>query len=283
MASYLLAAVALAVALLKRSWAPMVRAFFAVALGMSLAAAYLIPAAWEQRWVDITQAINDPFMTIENNWLFGLHSKALPTGHNIAQDGVKLRRANRHPRKLSDPANARARMRVADSDGLVRRSTDVGPARLDRGNAQRLKAVERRAPRVRQAYLEMGSLSPVFNEHSWGEAVKPLSDDRRGGARSLPDELCEGLFRGVGLSPLQNKPKHLIEQVARFAPGRRLAGFRPVGNLVTMTTSKTVDNLVSPLTTDWHPAQSSSLIRICTDRAMTVLDNFVRFRPSRTF
>ena len=88
MASYLLAAVALAVALLKRSWAPMVRAFFAVALGMSLAAAYLIPAAWEQRWVDITQAINDPFMTIENNWLFGLHSKALPTGHNIAQDSV---------------------------------------------------------------------------------------------------------------------------------------------------------------------------------------------------
>jgi len=54
MASYLLAAVALTVALLRKSWAPAVRAFLAAALGLGLTAFYLIPAAWEQRWVDIT-------------------------------------------------------------------------------------------------------------------------------------------------------------------------------------------------------------------------------------
>ena len=46
MASYLLAAVALTVALLQRSWAPVLRAAIAAALGLGLAAFYLVPAAW---------------------------------------------------------------------------------------------------------------------------------------------------------------------------------------------------------------------------------------------
>jgi hypothetical protein len=77
MASYLLAAVALAAALLARSWFPVVRASIGFALGVALPAFYLIPAAWEQRWVDILEATGvqgDPGLMIENNWLFPRHS-----------------------------------------------------------------------------------------------------------------------------------------------------------------------------------------------------------------
>ncbi|HUD14298.1 MAG TPA: hypothetical protein VMQ56_11640 [Terracidiphilus sp.] len=77
MASYLLAAVALAAALLARSWFPVLRASIAFALGVALPAFYLIPAAWEQRWVDILQVTGvsgDPGLRIENNWLFPHHS-----------------------------------------------------------------------------------------------------------------------------------------------------------------------------------------------------------------
>jgi len=77
MASYLLAAVALTSAVFARSWFPIVRASMAFTLGIGLCAFYLVPAAWEQRWVDIQQAIGvngDPGMRIENNWLFPHHS-----------------------------------------------------------------------------------------------------------------------------------------------------------------------------------------------------------------
>ena len=77
MACYLLAAVALAAALLARSWFPVVRAVLAVAVGVALPGLYLVPAAWEQRWVDIQQATGakgDPGLRIENNWLFPHHA-----------------------------------------------------------------------------------------------------------------------------------------------------------------------------------------------------------------
>jgi hypothetical protein len=74
MAAYLLAAVALPAALLKRSWAPVVRAAMGAVLGIGLASIYLFPAAWEQRWVDVSQAINDPGSRIESSWLFARHS-----------------------------------------------------------------------------------------------------------------------------------------------------------------------------------------------------------------
>ncbi|MGO9336034.1 MAG: hypothetical protein ACLPY1_00860 [Terracidiphilus sp.] len=77
MASYLLAGVALAAALLARTWFPIVRASISFALGVALSGLYLIPAAWEQRWVAITQAtgINgDPGLSIENNWIFPHHA-----------------------------------------------------------------------------------------------------------------------------------------------------------------------------------------------------------------
>ncbi len=74
MASYLLAAVALTVAIFKRSWAPILRSTVAVTLGLGLSAIYLVPAAVEQRWVQIGQATDDPGVAIENSFLFGRHS-----------------------------------------------------------------------------------------------------------------------------------------------------------------------------------------------------------------
>jgi len=77
MASYLLASIALVAAVLARAWFPVVRASIAFALGVTLSGVYLIPAAWEQRWVDIQQATGvngDPGLRIENNWIFPHHA-----------------------------------------------------------------------------------------------------------------------------------------------------------------------------------------------------------------
>ena len=82
MASYLLAGTALAAALLERSWAPVARAGAGAVMGLWLAAIYLIPAAWEQRWVDIRQAVDDPGLKIENSWLFGRHADPLLALHD---------------------------------------------------------------------------------------------------------------------------------------------------------------------------------------------------------
>jgi hypothetical protein len=73
-ASYLLAAVALLAAGLRRSWAPVVRAAVAMALGLGVIAAYLLPAALERAWVDIRQAYLDPGYNFENNWAFARHA-----------------------------------------------------------------------------------------------------------------------------------------------------------------------------------------------------------------
>jgi hypothetical protein len=74
MASYLLAAMAMVVALMRRSWKPLVLAAAGAALGMGLAAFYLVPAAVEQKWVDIRQATGDPGEQIQNSFLFGHHA-----------------------------------------------------------------------------------------------------------------------------------------------------------------------------------------------------------------
>jgi hypothetical protein len=82
MCSYLLAAVSLAVALISRSWAPVLRATAAAALGLGLSGLYLVPAAWEQRWVDIRQATADAGNLIENSWLFARHADPELLSHN---------------------------------------------------------------------------------------------------------------------------------------------------------------------------------------------------------
>ena len=75
MASYLLVAVALAAALGCRTWAHLIRASIAAALGIGLPAFYLVPAAREQRWVDLLAAVNLPVYKIENNWIFARHTE----------------------------------------------------------------------------------------------------------------------------------------------------------------------------------------------------------------
>jgi hypothetical protein len=74
MGSYLLTAVALTAALLSKSWAPLVRAFAGTALGMGLAAIYLVPAVWEQHWADLRKATDYSLFQIENSWLFARHA-----------------------------------------------------------------------------------------------------------------------------------------------------------------------------------------------------------------
>jgi hypothetical protein len=90
MASYLLAAIALVLAILERSWAPILRAAVAATFGLGLAAFYLVPAAWEQRWVDIRQAVDDPGLKIENSFLFGHPTGPMLEPHNIELTRVSL-------------------------------------------------------------------------------------------------------------------------------------------------------------------------------------------------
>lgn len=86
MAGYLLAGVALVWAIVNKTWAPVIRAAVATALGLGLAATYWLTAACERHWVDIRQATQDAGYYYENNWLFA-HSKS-PNSfmHNLVLD-----------------------------------------------------------------------------------------------------------------------------------------------------------------------------------------------------
>jgi hypothetical protein len=74
MASYLLAAVAVAAAILSRSWAPVLRAAAGAVLGLGLASIYLVPAIAEQSWADLKAATGDVGSQIQSSWLFARHS-----------------------------------------------------------------------------------------------------------------------------------------------------------------------------------------------------------------
>ena len=89
MACYLLAAVAVLAAVIRRSWAPVVRAGIAGALGMGAAAVYLIPAAVEQKWIAVGQAVDDAGERIENSWLLARHADPA-----LALHDVELRRVS---------------------------------------------------------------------------------------------------------------------------------------------------------------------------------------------
>ena len=88
MLCYMLAGVALVVAASERAWWPVVRASAAVIVGLGLAAFYLVPAALEQRWVNI-RAANDPGMRVDDSWLFARHADAALAFHDAV-----LRRAS---------------------------------------------------------------------------------------------------------------------------------------------------------------------------------------------
>ena len=82
MAGYLMAGVALLWAVVRKSWAPLVRAAVAAALGLGLAAFYWLPAAFERNWVDIKQATQDPGYNFESNWLFAHNANPLLALHD---------------------------------------------------------------------------------------------------------------------------------------------------------------------------------------------------------
>lgn len=82
MASYLLAAVALAVALIDRSWAPVLRASTGAALGLGIAAIYWLPAVSEQQWASLASAVNYRFARIQASWLFARHAGAIFAEHD---------------------------------------------------------------------------------------------------------------------------------------------------------------------------------------------------------
>ena len=81
-ATYLLAAIALLAALVRKSWAPALRGALATVLGFGLTAFYWLPAALERRWVDIRQATDDPGYNFENSWLFARHANPILTPHD---------------------------------------------------------------------------------------------------------------------------------------------------------------------------------------------------------
>ena len=68
--SYMLALLALGMWIAERKPWPAMRAAGGMALGLGLAAFYIVPAAFEQRWVQIDRAIA-PGMRVEDSFLFG--------------------------------------------------------------------------------------------------------------------------------------------------------------------------------------------------------------------
>lgn len=70
MGCYALALLVLMVALLEHGWQPVLRSAASVALGLGLAAFYILPAAYERRWVQIELAVSEG-MHPAYNFLFG--------------------------------------------------------------------------------------------------------------------------------------------------------------------------------------------------------------------
>jgi hypothetical protein len=70
MACYALGAITIWVSIATKSWRPIINSTITLILGLGLASFYIVPAAYERRWVDIARAIGSG-MRIEDSFLFG--------------------------------------------------------------------------------------------------------------------------------------------------------------------------------------------------------------------
>ncbi len=87
MACYTLAAITLWKSLTEKRWQPILNSAISLILGLGLASFYIVPAAYERRWVDITRAIG-PGMRIQDSFLFAhtgesFHDQVLRTASLI--------------------------------------------------------------------------------------------------------------------------------------------------------------------------------------------------------
>jgi len=88
MLCYALLCMALIRVAMERSWAAPLRLGAGTALGLGLAGFYLLPAAWQQRWVEIRRALG-PGLRVEDSFLLGhtgefYHDQVLHTASWIA-------------------------------------------------------------------------------------------------------------------------------------------------------------------------------------------------------
>lgn len=90
MASYLLVFVALVLAAVDRSWAPLLRTTVASIVGLGLTAFFLVPAATEQGWADMRQILDDPGTMIRNSWIFARHASSALVQHDAELLKVSL-------------------------------------------------------------------------------------------------------------------------------------------------------------------------------------------------
>ncbi len=69
MACYALAAITIWISISQKQWQPILNSAISLILGLGLASFYIVPAAYERRWVNITRAIG-PGMRIKDSFLF---------------------------------------------------------------------------------------------------------------------------------------------------------------------------------------------------------------------